>query len=183
MRGRETSSEDAAVVPKSDGILCSCRGMVVERGGLPWLGSRIKDDDWIWEWGPKQHDESYWWILLHFHQWKQQSWKDEIAETKPEDASPGSWVGSHHRRKSKRSIHFCKSEFYFCYPYPQLTSSIFTRFTIRSLKPLSQLTPLPSEERISFFNDITILEYIWSFWSSVEWLFSQSVDQLAVSTY
>ena len=49
MRGRETSSEDPAVVQKSDGVLCSCRGMVVEGGGLPCLRSRIKDDDWIWE--------------------------------------------------------------------------------------------------------------------------------------
>ena len=57
---RETSSEDAAEVQMSDGVLRSCRGMVVERGGLPYLGSRIKDDDWIWEWGLKQHDGDYW---------------------------------------------------------------------------------------------------------------------------
>lgn len=66
MRSREPSSEDAAVVQMSDGVLRCCRGMVVERGGLPYLGSRIKDDDWIWEWGLKQHDENYWWILPPF---------------------------------------------------------------------------------------------------------------------
>ena len=53
MRGRETSSEDAAAVQKSDGVLCSCRGMVVERGGLPWLSLR----------GPSSTPPSPYWVL------------------------------------------------------------------------------------------------------------------------
>ena len=48
-RGRDTSSEDAAMVQVRDGVLSSCRGMAMERGGPPYLGGRIKDDDWIWE--------------------------------------------------------------------------------------------------------------------------------------
>lgn len=50
-RGREIRWEDAAVVQMRDGVLSSCRGSVMERGGLPYLGGRIKDDDWIWEGG------------------------------------------------------------------------------------------------------------------------------------
>lgn len=59
MRDRAIRWEDAAMVPVRDGVLSSCRGRVMERGGRPYLGGRIKDDDWIWEGGPEGHDENY----------------------------------------------------------------------------------------------------------------------------